>query len=420
MQKFRFSDKKTRNLIVSMTLSFVVAMPMLAQPLGLSFAIPQADPSALASEVQVTAPVVEETAEITETTESEIALEPIESYEAVDLAMNRSMDEDAILALLAAGEEIDANYEEDQLTEDDEIDLGETEQADPVSELAAHTLYIGADSVNLRESPTTESPSLGKLAFGEKVVCTGETTEWMKVKDAKGREGYVFAIYTSKAMVFKAVSESVYVTASAVNLRSEPTTSSTILQKLNKDQKLTRTGIGDGWSRIKTSTGKTAYVSDNFLTKTVPASLRTTTKSISGTASSGTTVVNKSGDRIVDLAYSMLGVRYVFSGESRSGVDCSGLIYYIYRQIGVTVPRTSSAYASFGTSVSRSEMKAGDVIAWDTRKNDGRTSITHVGIYVGGGNMIHASSSNRKVVITTVSRYESYGMRLLTIRRIRA
>jgi len=428
MHKFRFNTRQTRNLIVSMTLATIVAMPMLAQPLGLSFA--EIKPATVENAGQGDALVIAETTQpAVQPSETTITLEPLENFDHVDIAISREMDEQKImdmiasgneakiLAMIANGEEIDANYEEDLLTEDDPIDLGETEQADPVTELDAHILYLSGDAVNLRAQPDKESEPLGKLSFGEKVTCTGETSEWVKVKTAKGTEGYIFAIYTSKTMVFKNVSDTVYLTASAVNLRSAPTTSSEILGKLSKDQKLTRTGIGDGWSRVKTSAGKTAYVSDNFLTKTVPASLKTTTTK--STSSGSTTVVNRSGDKIVDLAYSMLGVRYVFGAESRSGVDCSGLIYYIYRQVGVSVPRTSSSYGSFGTSVSRSNMKPGDVITWDTRKYDGKTSITHVGIYVGGGKMIHASSSNKKVVITTVARYESYGMRLLSIRRIR-
>ena len=414
MREFKLKARQNRKILVSLMLAFIIALPMLAQPLGLSLF--DAKPTLV--NTNPTQPETQPT--VSSPTEAQsltaVVLEPAEAFEDIDLTMNRSLKEEEILTMIAAGEEIDANYEEDALTEDDEINLGEEEPTDLVQEVAAHIRYISADKVNLRTEPTTESGSLGRLELGEKVTCTGETAEWMKVKDAKGREGFIFAIYTSQDIVFKPVTQAVYVTANTVNLRSAPTTSAQVLARLDKDQKLTRTGVSDEWSQIKTSTGKTAYIANNFLTITAPASLRTTTT----TKTPSTTVVNRSGDKIVDLAYSMLGVRYVFGSESRSGVDCSGLIYYIYRQIGVTVPRTSSSYAHFGTAVSRSEMKPGDVIAWDTRKGDGRTSITHVGIYVGNGNMIHASSSNRKVILVSVSKYESYGLKLVTIRRIRA
>ena len=84
------------------------------------------------------------------------------------------------------------------------------------------------------------------------------------------------------------------------------------------------------------------------------------------------------------------------------------------------MPRSSRDYASFGTKVSLSNIKAGDVVAMDTRSGDGKTMITHVGLYIGGGEMIHASSSLGKVVRTSLSRYLGYSsVKLITIRRIR-
>lgn len=424
MHKFRFNARQTKNLIVSMTLAVIIAMPMLAQPLGLSFADSTSQTDA--SEVQSSALIGEGT------TPTTAGLEAMETFDSADLPLNRSMDENQILAMitaeektdeaLAPGEEVDANYGEEFLTEDDQINLNATEPEDTVTELAAHTLYVKASSVNLRTEPSLTGSVLVKLSLGQKLICTGETETWVKVKDDYGHEGFISAEFTSKTMVFVDVSETVYVIESDVNLRSEPSTASTVLQKLPKDQKLTRTGIGDGWSRIKTASGQTAYVASDFLTKTVPASLRpaVTTKTTTRTpAATSTTVVNRSGNKVVDLAYSMLGVRYVFGSESRSGVDCSGLIYYIYRQIGVTGPRTSSGFANFGTAVSLSGMKPGDVIAMDTRTGDGRTTISHVGLYVGGGNMIHASSSHHKVMLVNLSQYLRYGIKIVTIRRIR-
>ena len=113
------------------------------------------------------------------------------------------------------------------------------------------------------------------------------------------------------------------------------------------------------------------------------------------------------------------GVRYVFGGASMSGFDCSGLVYWIYRQIGITLPRTSYGYGKVGSSVSYSNMKPGDIICIDHRK-DGVTSITHLGIYIGNGYMMHASSSNRKVVQVRVSAYMSRNpkYKLVTIRRV--
>ena len=99
-------------------------------------------------------------------------------------------------------------------------------------------------------------------------------------------------------------------------------------------------------------------------------------------------------------------------------MDCSGLIYWIYaKNLGISVPRSSGSYGGAGSSVSRDNIRPGDVIAMDTRVGDGRKSITHLGIYVGGGNMIHASSRLGRVVIRNVNDYTSDGIRIITIRR---
>ena len=98
-------------------------------------------------------------------------------------------------------------------------------------------------------------------------------------------------------------------------------------------------------------------------------------------------------------------------------MDCSGLTYWIYRQLGISVPRTSSGFASAGSSVSYSNIREGDIIAMDTRTGDGRRSITHVGIYIGNGNMIHASSRLGHIVKRNVNDYLSGGVRIITIRR---
>jgi cell wall-associated NlpC family hydrolase len=164
---------------------------------------------------------------------------------------------------------------------------------------------------------------------------------------------------------------------------------------------------------VKTSTGKTGYVSSQYLTRTGPAK-----SSGSAATSGGSTAVNSSGNAIVDLAYKALGVRYVRGSSSMSGFDCSGLTSWVYRQVGISVPRSTSGYYTIGESAALADIQLGDIICMDTRRHDGKTSITHVGIYVGNGNMIHASSTNHRVVLQNLSQYLGWGVKLITIRRI--
>jgi len=419
MLKFKFNQRQTSNLTVIMILAALVAVTMLAQPLGLAFS--DNSPKTDLNEDQSLA-LVDET---------DFTLEPFDSVDSLEVPLSRSSNEVDKQALsMDPSGDIDGNYEYDadgNLIESPEVEpdvdlLNEplaAEPADPIVEEAAHILYVTKNGVNMRAEPNTESAIVTVLSIGKKLTATGETDRWEKVKDGEGHEGFISTAFASQAMVFIEKNDTVYVMKSSVNLRKEPSTSSASLSLLNADTKLTRTGIGDNWTRVKTSTGKTGYIATSFLTSTVPASLRPRITPPKATTAV-TTVINKSGNRIVDLAYSMLGIPYVWGSESRSGVDCSGLIYYIYKQIGVTVPRTSSGYYNFGSAVTLSTMQPGDIIAMDTRRDDGRTSITHLGIYVGGGDMIHASSTNRKVVKSNISQYLSYGIKLITIRRINA
>jgi cell wall-associated NlpC family hydrolase len=99
----------------------------------------------------------------------------------------------------------------------------------------------------------------------------------------------------------------------------------------------------------------------------------------------------------VGIAMGYLGTPYVYGGASPSGFDCSGLVMYAYAQVGVSLPHNTVAQWSYpdSVSVSRSQLQPGDLVFF--------YGLGHVGIYVGGGNFIHAPHTGSVVRIDSLS-----------------
>lgn len=109
-------------------------------------------------------------------------------------------------------------------------------------------------------------------------------------------------------------------------------------------------------------------------------------------------------DSIVALARAQIGTRYRHGGETpQRGFDCSGLIQYVMARFSMALPRTAKAQAKVGVPVERdtSLLRPGDLL---TFASSDRASITHIGIYVGGGHFVHASSVAGRVIESPLNR----------------
>ena len=179
-----------------------------------------------------------------------------------------------------------------------------------------------------------------------------------------------------------------------LNVRKGPGTSYSKITKLSKGTAVTVHSTSNGWSKI-TANGVEGYVSSEYLSSTKPSTGSSDSSNSSGSTSS-------SVNAVLNLAAKQLGKPYVWGAQGPSSFDCSGLTYYVYKNAaGVTLPIVSSDQSRYGTTVSKSNLKAGDLVFFDTSgSNNG--AVSHVGIYVGNGEMIHASSSKEKIVQVSI------------------
>lgn len=158
-------------------------------------------------------------------------------------------------------------------------------------------------------------------------------------------------------------------------------------------------------STVSSSAASSSAASSSANTSTTSAS---SSASASQAPASNNSSVSVSGGSIASNAAKYIGVPYVYGGTSPSGFDCSGLIYYAAKEAGISLPRTSQAQSTLGSYVSVSDLKAGDLVFWG-----GVGSAYHVGIYIGGGQYLHAPAPGQNVTIQSMAYFApSFGRRL--------
>lgn len=124
-----------------------------------------------------------------------------------------------------------------------------------------------------------------------------------------------------------------------------------------------------------------------------------------GTTANKSEVASKSSsssvrDQIISFAQQKLGARYVWGATGPNTFDCSGFVGYVFKHAAnVNLPRVSSSQATFKPRISSMNMKKGDLVFFETT---GKGRISHVGIYMGGRQFIHASSGSKRVTVSSL------------------
>lgn len=241
---------------------------------------------------------------------------------------------------------------------------------------------VTATLLNLRSEAGTNSPIKTVIPQNGSVAVDGKINDsWYSVW-YNGYSGYVFSEYLSFSKAYEADFGIGEVNATDVRMRATASYDGDIIGKYDYGATFNVTGIFGEWYRVDNN-GSPGYIYSDFLTL-----------KYSGTDADSVS----DGQQIVDTAMKYLGISYVYGGTSASGFDCSGLVYYTYKECGYSTNRTAASLYQDGTAVSRDDLQPGDVICFATNGY-----IHHTGIYIGDGQFIHASSGAGKVVITDLS-----------------
>ena len=282
----------------------------------------------------------------------------------------------------------------------------------PASAAAATAYGIGfvnTDGLRLRSQASTTAALVDTAHRNDCVVLLSQEGDWYKV-NYNLQEGYMHASYLDTSTCENAELGCGTISGSGVNLRTGPSTSFSVAAVAASGDSCYIIGLNNGWFKVIYN-DTICYIRSDFVKLTeypyenrdsshTPKYFRrgvSTGISPAGSvpASSASAVpVNVNGSQILAEAQKYLGSPYRAGGASPSGFDCSGFVYYVLNQVGLSPSRTPASQFQQGTAVAKANLEVGDLVFFSS--NSG-SSITHVGIYSGNGQFIHAPNSRSTV-----------------------
>lgn len=235
------------------------------------------------------------------------------------------------------------------------------EAATVIDEYVTRYAVVQADRLNVREKPSTEEKRIGYIDHGEKVKMLENLGEWLKIAYTTGKEGYVAAEYVT-------IQEEFLYAKTLEEERAEIAAKKALEERMKAQESEAPENL------TQAVFPETSYTSNEELRRA-----------------------------IVDYALQYVGSNYVHGGTSlATGTDCSGFTCFVYADFGYSISRTPSGqYSGAGRSIDYSEIQPGDIICYSS---NGGKSCTHVGLYIGDGQIVHAANS-RKGVITSAADY---------------
>ena len=291
--------------------------------------------------------------------------------------------------------------------------------------------------LNIRDTPSEEGKIIGKLPGKAGAEVLEEADGWYKIKSGPVT-GYVRADYlmtgtSAQNAALQNAKLMAIVSTDGLNVRTEPNTEATIWTQISNSERYDVVSQQDGWVGIQLD-DEVCYVANQFVdvryalneaikyspvVETTGSSSGNSGSSSSGSSSSSSTGSKKNSGssgkvnngaagsaagatsstrtQIANYAVQFVGNPYVWGGTSlTNGADCSGFTMAVMSHFGVSLPHHSGSQANCGRSISSSEMRPCDLVFYS-----GGGAINHVALYIGNGQVVHASSAKTGIKIST-------------------
>lgn len=280
---------------------------------------------------------------------------------------------------------------------------------------------IIVEDTKLKIVPSINATDIIEVKKDEEVIITETINDWVCVQ-TKTTKGWIYKeklkskedkkeekqTTEQNQVVEESKLKTLYIGSESVNLRKEANTNSEVVTKLSLNTAVDVYAEENGWSKVKVN-GKEGYISSSLLSekkKETSRSLETPRTKTNETSSDDaktsqekgtTTTVSGKGATVVETAKKYIGCSYVYGTSGPSSFDCSGFTSYVFKQHGISLNRTAAGQYSNGVAVSRDQLQPGDLVMF------GKSGINHVGIYIGGGQIVHAANKSRGVTTDTIN-----------------
>ncbi len=295
---------------------------------------------------------------------------------------------------------------------------------EPVDEEYTCYGFVSTDIARMHITTGDSSTVLSPCTKGEKLRVLAYDGAWYKVENSNGIEGFVNAanVVLSESEISSLPTYSSiagYIDATALNIRSDSDKTSNVLSTLSMGTQISITDFDGEWYTVKLPDGRLGYASGEYISlNPVKVSL-----SSSYSASPKDAVIRQAptaltyslGKQIVATANEYIGVPYVWAAEGPDSFDCSGFTMYVMDLNGISLPHQSGQQYTYGFSVDKGELIAGDLVFFNSNNTEG---VAHVGIYIGDGDFIHASSGRANSVTISSLSDDYYTAHYLGARRV--